>query len=281
VEYDASLTTNNAGLVQQRNIEPSKNYTVIVGDSFTQGLGSRPWFYDLEEDLPEYPLANLGVMATGVAHWAKALNWFEEYVANVDKVVIIFVTDDFFRANWVAKGTDDSVFFCYEGKCPKAFAKFDERGPNALIEEWYQSMLGSLLDDNEQIKEVIRAAVVKARVGRFLIDLKRSLFPSRNSNTLELNKKSLQELIRLHNVTVALHLPEKAEAYENRWSADSLEVRAFIAKTGLTYIDGIDRCQLTSDHYYSFDSHPNASGYKKIKDCVAEMLSAQVVFNKS
>lgn len=279
VEYDAPLTANNAGLVQQRNIDPSRRYTVIVGDSFTQGLGTRPWFYDLERDLSAYPLANLGVMATGVAHWVQAVDWFQDSVANVDKVVIIFVADDFFRAHWLAKGTEDSVVFCYEERCAKAFAKLHDRHPNALIEEWYHSMLESY-NDREQITEKVRAAVLKFRVGRLLINLRRSLISSRDRKTLELNKRSFEELIRAHNVAMALHLPEKAEAYSQKWSADSLEVRAFITKTGLPYIDGMEQCHLNSNDYHSFDSHPNASGYQKIRECVTELLNAQVVLHK-
>jgi hypothetical protein len=148
------FTANNAGLVQKGNIDPSKQYTVFVGDSYTQGVGARPWFYDLEQEMTSLPLANLGVVGMGVQHWTKAIEWFDKSIARVEKIVVLFITDNFPRPYWNAKVTQDYVAFCHEERCGKAYAKLQGRNPDALMEEWYQPM-EEPYSSQEQIKEKI------------------------------------------------------------------------------------------------------------------------------
>jgi len=70
IEYDTTLTTNNLGLVQKRNLSPGETAVVVIGDSFTEGVGAPPWFYDVEAEIGgEFRLANLGVVNTGAQHW--------------------------------------------------------------------------------------------------------------------------------------------------------------------------------------------------------------------
>jgi hypothetical protein len=274
VEYDVSFSVNNAGLVQQKHIDPSQKYT--VGDSFMHGLGASPWFYDLERDLPLRPLANLGVAGSGVVHWAKAINWFQRSLAQIEKVGIILITDDFFRPYWIAKATEDEIAFCYEQRCDRVFVKYHDGPPRTLIQEWYERPTPGPSNSErmkEKYKEELRAIVVKLRFGQLLINLKRSLLSSREKRFIQLNKRGFEEIIKLHKVAFTLHIPEKAEASARQWSQESRKVRTLVEKTGVHYIDGMEKCQLGNNDFHRFDDHPNSVGYMKIRQCVADLLT--------
>ena len=272
VEYDVVFSVNNAGLVQRRTIDASERYTVLVGDSFMHGLGSRPWFYDLEESLPSLRLANLGVPGTGIQHWSKAVAWFEHLHAPVKKVGVILIADDFFRPYWIARRSERGVAFCYEDQCGNVFIKHQAVDPQTLIEQWYEEpRWGSA--NTDWVREKIRAIVVKMRLGEWAINLKRSLMASKARDYFELNKNSFIELAETHTLAFVLHLPEKQEALSNKWSSESIEARAFLKANGVNYIDGMEMCPLTGDDFYRSDDHPNTIGYKKIQHCVANLLA--------
>lgn len=80
IEYDHSFLTNNIGLVQKNNFSKLRNSIVFIGDSFTQGEGSNPWFYKLENCWKnnKYQLVNLGILGTGIAQWNDTLKWFSK-----------------------------------------------------------------------------------------------------------------------------------------------------------------------------------------------------------
>jgi hypothetical protein len=274
VEFDAEFMVNNAGLVQRRPINSSEQYTAVVGDSFLHGLGSTPWFYDLEQDLPAALLANLGVPGAGVQHWQKAVEWFEHAHATVEKVVVILIADDLFRPYWVARANKQRIAFCHTERCDNVFIKHQSVDPDILIQYWYeQSQWGPT--SNQWFREKVRALVVKLRLGQWAINFKRSLMASKARNYFDANKKSFEDLLAHHTVAVVLHLPEKHEALSHKWSHESFEVRAFFQDIGVNYVDGMERCRLTGADFYRFDDHPNTMGYEKIRHCVANLLKVK------
>lgn len=272
VEYDVVFSVNNAGLVQRRAINAAEQYTVLVGDSFMHGLGSRPWFYDLEESLPSLPLANLGVPGTGVQHWSRAVDWFEQLHAPVKKVGVILITDDFFRPYWIARRSERGVAFCYRDECGNVFIKHQDVDPQTLIQQWYEEPRWGPAD-TEWMREKLRALVVKLRLGQLAISLKRSLMASKARDYFELNKNSFIELVEAHTLAFVLHLPEKQEALSNKWSSESIEARTFLKANGVNYIDGMEVCRLTGDDFYRADDHPNTIGYAKMRHCVTNLLA--------
>jgi hypothetical protein len=95
IEYDTSFITNNIGLVQQKQFYPKKKSIVVIGDSFTQGEGATPWFYQLEDDWlnNEYQLINLGIIGTGIEQWKDTLQWFSS-IGNIKHIFICYISDD-------------------------------------------------------------------------------------------------------------------------------------------------------------------------------------------
>lgn len=270
IEYDALFTVNNAGLVQRRDIDSTRRYIVVVGDSFTQGQGASPWFYELERDLPDLPLANLGILGTGVQHWEKAVDWFEKRVAPVDSVVIVFIRDNFFRSYWFAKTSPSDTRFCYEDSCFAIYTKLLDRPPSALA-QYRRELLkqqdvspGFLLARSKEL-------LMKTQTGNLVVNLVRRVWSPRRQR-LEANKRSLEGLQARHKVALVLHLPEKEEAAKGAWSIESLELRSLISGIKLRYVDGMDWCGLDAADFRKFDAHPNPAGYRKIQKCVGALL---------
>ena len=50
IETDYNIETNNLGLVMKKDIYKNDRVLLVIGDSFTEGQGAEPWFYDLEKD---------------------------------------------------------------------------------------------------------------------------------------------------------------------------------------------------------------------------------------
>jgi len=274
VEHDVSFTANNAGLVQRKDIDPTKSHVVVVGDSFTQGQGASPWFYELENELQGLPLANLGVIGTGVLHWEKAVDWFQKHVADVDMVVVIFIASDFSRPYWFAKSSPNELQFCYEFACSTIFTKLLDAAPLDLAQrrrEVSQRQGPISVGDAHSIGAGFRTQLMKTRTGSMLVAVLRST-RSAPWKHFEANKAGLQALLARHKVAFALHLPEKGEAAEGKWSATSLEIKGFISTMKLRYVDGLERCALNVSDFRSFDPHPNPTGYRKIKECVLVLL---------
>jgi hypothetical protein len=101
IEYDTSFITNNIGLVQKNSFDQQKKSIVIIGDSFTQGQGTTPWFYQLEDDWKnnEYQLINLGIIGTGIMQWKDTLQWFSS-MGEIQQIVICCISDDWVRPRW-------------------------------------------------------------------------------------------------------------------------------------------------------------------------------------
>lgn len=273
LEYDVTFRANNAGLVQRQDIVGASPYTVVVGDSFTQGAGASPWFYDLERGSPDLPLANLGIGGTGVTHWTHALHWFEEAHAPVRHVVVIFITDDFLRPYWQASASEDGLSLCYEKACRLVASPYRPDGPDALLINAQRHALRAA-SWSEALKREARTFLARFRIGELAINVGRRLrgHSAAEREFLAVNKVSWAELAGRYHVLFALHLPQKEEARARQWTALSREVHAFVAESGVRTIDGLSACGLGAEDFFPRDIHPNATGYGKIRRCLESLL---------
>jgi hypothetical protein len=97
--YDYHLTTNSYGLIQQKELTRNKPAILFLGDSFTEGQGARPWFYEVESRWPTeapYQLINGGLFGTGLEHWSRLYRHLSSTLT-IRKVVVIFISDDWHR----------------------------------------------------------------------------------------------------------------------------------------------------------------------------------------
>ena len=60
IEYRCTYKSNNLGLIQNKDFAPGSEVILVMGDSFTEGHGGCPWFYQLENNLDSIRIVNGG-----------------------------------------------------------------------------------------------------------------------------------------------------------------------------------------------------------------------------
>src|SRR5262249_2510439 len=90
---------NSYGLVQRKEPIQIKPAILFLGDSFTEGQGAPPWFYEVESrwstEAP-YQLINGGLFATGFEYWSRLYRHLSSTLT-ISKALIIFISDDWNR----------------------------------------------------------------------------------------------------------------------------------------------------------------------------------------
>lgn len=261
--YQYVVQTNNYGLVQRKDIDPTKPSLLLLGDSFTEGQGASPWFYELEAEAFKYQLINGGILGTGLQQWARLTEYLKRN-ANIQKVLVIFISDDWERDLW--------------GMPPKTLDCLRDPSVCDGSEDFY----GSFNDprDDEMLIRKILAYRQRTTVQSFLRSLelnKAILSPLKHRITamfrVEENQYAAQQIVRAFGVrnVIFLHLPQKDELYfAPRKVGES--ARRFIHENGYQFIDGFTYCGMEKLDFLPHDGHPNAHGYSKIRSCVSNII---------
>jgi hypothetical protein len=273
IEYDTTLTTNNLGLVQKRNLSPGESAVVVIGDSFTEGVGAPPWFYELEAEIGgEFRLANLGVVGTGAQHWESSLSWFAED-HRVAGLVVAFIAEDLQRPRSWWKRVDGSIVNCFDDHCSNPMARLPYRDSDFAPFTHEQAPAW---------KRIAKDLLQATRVGELVLRAKRSMFPGAartdrpNAGFYEAQfREGLRAFDRIAEkfpAAVFLHLPMAEEARSQAWLDRSPKIREHLRALGSRYRDGMRECGLEGSDYHPHDPHPNADGYRKIRRCVAQIV---------
>jgi len=101
-EYSYQFRTNNLGLVQGTDVHLGKESLLVLGDSFTEGTGSPPWFDDFSRQFPDPRLqpVNGGLLGTGFLHWVRLDQYLRNQGLTPSKAMVVFISDDMSRKRW-------------------------------------------------------------------------------------------------------------------------------------------------------------------------------------
>ena len=269
-EYEYKFRTNNYGLVQTSDLQTENPSILLLGDSFTEGSGAEPWFEKVAPELLKHNVQpiNGGIMGTGFAQWRLLHDYLKRNNVKIDKVMVVFISDDFRRDIWNFK---NQVFQCLSDyrKC---------EGP----EYYYQSPPeGDRIHFLEKMKTFRQSKTISFSVKETL----RRLFP----NTSELIYRFIRAKAAMvlpasfysgydpvkfftnyygKNVTF-VHIPQKNELGRGPDDIGRLAREVIQNHNGNLY-DGFQKCGLEPSDYYVNDNHPNQEGYRKIAECVLE-----------
>jgi len=272
-EYEYDIITNSSGLVQLNDIEVSKSSILFLGNSYTEGQGAPPWFYKFESHWPRdssYQVINGGIQGTGIEAWEQLYKNISSG-ANISKLVVIFISDDWTRSVWQI--SEQWL------ECLRFAARCD--GSDVF--------LGLPDDPTEAEAQIVR--ISRARVG-YLAGRKKSLNILESSEIYKQLVKPAFELwrppsqpqfeknagaaLRLANVlgrqnVLFVHMPQKDELSSG---PNPLGRRAvnFIRQNGLLFVNGFEKCPLTIVDFHQHDGHPNADGYAKMEKCIDEFV---------
>ncbi len=101
IEYQCRFSTNNLGLIQQRDFSGGDRVTLVLGDSFLAGQVGCPWFDRLSAAVPRVTLMNGGLMGTGVVHWAELVEFLSSQGITIERILIVAISNDFKRPPWI------------------------------------------------------------------------------------------------------------------------------------------------------------------------------------
>lgn len=276
-EYDYVIETNNYGLVQKNDIDAERDSWILLGDSFTEGQGARPWFYGLESEFTKHgiQLINGGLIGTGIEQFLLLYKNLPN-VKKIKKALVIYTSGDWNREVWqfpedvLACNADYRL--CRTGL--ETFFALPKR------ETDWEGYVTSLAQARAPARNPIREATRHSKLFLVASQSVRNLKIILNLQKLfENNKsaaKSLIEMLGNENV-LFLHLPQKDEIPYGL-SPFGSQIQGFLTENRYHWIDGFATCGLTVDDYHKNDGHPTSDGYEKIKDCVKAALIGDSVF---
>jgi len=279
--YDYMLKTNSYGMVQLHDPIQDKPAILLLGDSFTEGQGAAPWFYETETRWPSdgrYQILNGGVFGTGFGQWAPYYRNLSSAL-KISKVVIIFISDDWIRPLYqlppfmleCLKSSRNCTGSELLYGIPDDAAEADREIVRLvrLHAEYLENGAGqprTLRDRIALYRKLIRPIYMRARGYVRPVDRHEEV-------SFEASRRALTDIaasIGAENM-ILIHLPQKEELASGP-SEIGLKGRDFVRHAGLTLVDGFAQCGLTPSDYLSHDGHPNGSGYHKIAVCVERIV---------
>jgi len=279
-EYDYHLRTNNFGLVQDTDIMPGQESLLLLGDSFTEGVGSEPWFRLVSPEVAKlgYQPINGGIGGTGFSSWLKLDRYLAAADIRIRKLVVLFISDDYRRPAWnISPGelrcfsdlslcrVEEGVFFRYRLPPPEELASWVAKirtGRVATLKARGKALLPATHRVYKRLRELLRLSPQMAR----------------DERGEQESRAAITEFIKKYgpeNVAF-IHLPQKEEI-DSGPDDLGLKARRSIQEAGGKLFDGFKLCRLIAADYHPNDLHPNSRGYAKIAACVMSIIKEMVI----
>jgi lysophospholipase L1-like esterase len=282
-EFENDITTNSLGLVQLKQIDPLKPAILFLGDSFTEGHGASPWFYELERRWPETlrQIINGGILGTGVEAWGRLYDDLSRHI-KIDRIVIVFTSQDWTWPVWqLSKGALD----CLKAHllCSGHEDFFSLPASSLSTEQYVQKIARSRFEyDQQKTRDgnLLERSFIFSRILRPTYRTVHKIFARADNASADDKQFEISEntIIRIvgsigHDHVLFIHLPMKDEI---PLGPNQLGTRAreFLSQHKLTLVDGFSNCGLTLKDFHRTDNHPNQDGYRKIADCVERNVKA-------
>lgn len=297
--FDTPMHTNNLGLFDTRQYHKdpaARKRIALVGDSYTQGIGSIPWIPDLavrlEKDFP-VQLFGLGITGTGFENFDLLLEHYEQELSFTD-IIILAIEDDFARMRWYPLASEGFFWFCPISLTPEACVQTltfqrvldhkDSPGappPPARFHQaahsyqrfpartWYTRLLRPLIAQSALLN------FLNARRHDYLA-YRRKKSGTYLSPRFPENLAALQSIIsRYGKARVTLvRFPAKYEVEHGFYEYDSRQkLEPLVGK----YIDLWEHCSFTIDMYHSRDHHFHAEGYAAFSHCFEQHVLKAVL----
>ena len=271
-EYDYQFKTNNFGLLQKLDIDRERASVLVLGDSFTEGQGATPWFYQLEEGgRKDIQLINGGLFGTGFSQWQLLHDQLVESGVRINKVVVPFISDDYQRKVW---NFSDRLLNCLEdaAKCRGDEGYFPL--PKSVDTEAFVNSLRKFRDTEYAEKQSKKERSFFRHYfprSHYIVGYIKNEYKLRFKNT---NAAAIDYLSGKYGKNIVfIHLPTKEELERGR-APDHMGqlAREKILDTGSKLVDGFNVCGLEPKDYFANDPHPNPVGYQKIASCVEKVM---------
>jgi len=274
-EYDYHIQTNNFGFVQDTDVIPQQISLLLLGDSFTEGVGAEPWFRLVSPEIAKlgYQSINGGIGGTGFSSWLKLDKYLVAADIRIGKLVVLFISDDYRRPAWnitpseLRCFSDLSLCRAEEG----VFFRYRLPPPEELPSWVAKIRMGRVGTLKTRLKALLPAT---HRVYKYITELVRpSPQMARDERGEQESRAAIAEFIKTYgseNVAF-IHLPQKEELASGPDDL-GLKARLSIEEAGGKVFDGFKLCRLVAADYHPNDLHPNSRGYGKIAACTMSVI---------
>ena len=281
-EFEYTMQADSNGLIEPRAPDGAKPVLLLLGDSFTEGQGAFPWFYDLQRRWPDgsaYEVMNGGLMATGVQSWELLHRELARRVP-VAKILVLFISEDWTRPVWrfdpqvlrclanAADCTGEENFYGLPAGSSAAVAQVKRIG-RLRAEMLHRKLADESLLDHSALYTKLIAPAFRGIRGY----IQSGHLGSHRLEQFDVSKRAA--LVLIHDAgpdnIVFMHIPQKDEVTSGpSWIGRKAD--RFLEESGFTPLDGFSRCRLTLQDFHVHDGHPNARGYGKLEACVEKAL---------
>jgi len=279
-EYRYNVTSNNAGLIQKRNIQKKLDSIFILGASESKGQGAIPWFYQLEKNFRHpYQLVNIGMIGTGPAQQKKLLDFLiKEYDLNVEKIILIFADGYFIRSLWnfntqqlecldnykLCLGTEGIYGYKFEEKKEKEFAQKiidirlkSEFSLNPIIDSYKKEKYF------QAFKEILKLSYLIKKI--YLV---KNIY--KHGSARKINEKAILDLNKIYKDR--LYIVQMRTKNQQVINSVDVKYKKFLEDNNL--IKNYIFCNIPDLGFHLNDSHANELGYSYLRKCV------EVIINK-
>jgi hypothetical protein len=283
VEYDYRFRTNNFGLVQDADVMPERESLLLLGDSFTEGLGAEPWFrlVSPEVDKLGFQAVNGGIRGAGFATWAKLERYLVAQNVRIRKLVVVFISDDYHRP---LANIKPSELQCLSALplCRLEESYYYRLPPPEELSSWIAKIRTSRASFMAPLQNKFwlasRAAALlpeSYHVYKYFRERLKTSDP-RLDRAEQQSRAVIADFIRIYGPdnVVFIHIPQKDEIHEP--NELGLRARRSIQEAGGKVVDGFKLCRLTTTDYYANDDHPDRAGYAKIAVCVTNVINEMI-----
>lgn len=278
-EYDHKIETNNFGLVMKKNVIQNSKVVMVIGDSFTEGQGAVPWFYELEKEYQSGPtqLLNLGILGTGPQQWLL----LSEYIISsgnldVESIILNIIPGDISRSPW--SFTSREIECLHLVKCNYAFGF---QGFNFNTNQNYEDISRELithinryskLSKFEKFKLLLLKSYVIKSIHKVYKKIK-DKFKKRNDTPTFENIKNFKAILDLKNIalnkiSVNILSTKNINSKNYKKSEEAIFLLNFLKEKEIKH----SWCDIPIHGYHKIDGHPNQEGYSYILECTKEAL---------
>lgn len=276
IEYDYLIRTNNFGLVMKRDVSPNEHAIFVIGDSFTEGQGASPWFYELEDsyDANGDQIINLGILGTGPQQWENlASSTTQQLGLEVVATVVNIIPADMNRPVWTFKQRELNCL--HNASCDYVFGF---QGYNFVSKESDHdiklSVLNSIINSKNIFSSDLKFSSIKAFLKQSLVivDLynffKPKPFPVLTVTDNEEALLSLNEAVS-RNLYVNVVSQKSINSINYSDHKNAKRLIEFLNENQIKH----KWCDIPVDGFHKNDGHPNAYGYNILRECTRYALS--------
>jgi hypothetical protein len=247
----------------------------LIGDSFTEGQGASPWFYELEgtRDVSKPQIVNLGILGTGPKQWVNlASSTSKEFGLDVIATVVNIIPADMTRTVWMFKERELNCL--YRASCNYVYDfqgyKFASQDSDDNIK---RSVLNSVINSKSVINfsdlgfEKIRDFIKKSRV---ILDLYRYFHNTRVLSVVA-NEAAILSLKDAVLGNFYVNVVSQKSVNSSNYADDKIAKRLidFLNENQIKH----NWCDIPPDGFHKNDGHPNVSGYEILQECTRDALT--------